>query len=92
MASQRTRDGRDHRAVEDKRRQQAADPDSGLIDGDPDMVQNAIHKERDWFASAGIEVFGTGRSRKPAQHLLPSICLTSPPVSDGRLSPDRTRL
>ncbi|MGQ3213680.1 MAG: hypothetical protein ACT6U0_02990 [Shinella sp.] len=69
-----------------------ADPDSGLIDGDPDMVQNAIHKERDWFASAGIEVFGTGRSRKPAQHLLPSICLTSPPVSDGRLSPDRTRL
>ena len=69
-----------------------ADPDSGLIDGDPGLVQDAIHKERDWFASAGIEVFGTGRSRKPAQHLLPSICLTSPPVSDGRLSPDRTRL
>ncbi|WP_312415241.1 hypothetical protein [Shinella sp.] len=69
-----------------------ADPDSGLIDGDPDMVQDAIHKERDWFASAGIEVSGRDGSRKPAQHLLPSICLTSPPVSDGRLSPDRTRL
>ena len=69
-----------------------ADPDSGLIDGDPDMVQDAIHKERDWFASAGFEVSGTDRSRKPAKHLLPNICLTSPPVSDGRLSPDRTRL
>lgn len=30
---------------------------SGLIDEDPDMVQDAIHKERDWFASAGFEVF-----------------------------------
>ena len=69
-----------------------ADPDSGLIDGDPDMVQDAIHKERDWFASAGIEVSGGDGSQKPAQHLLPSICLTSPRVSDGRLSPDRTRL
>ncbi|WP_235916834.1 MULTISPECIES: hypothetical protein [Alphaproteobacteria] len=69
-----------------------ADPDSGLIDGDPDMVQDAIHKERDWFASAGIEVSGRDGSREPAQHLLPSICLTSPPVSDGRLSPDRTEL
>lgn len=56
------------------------------------MVQDAIHKERDWFASAGIEVFGTDRSRKPAQHLLPRTCLTSPPVSDDVLSPDRTRL
>ena len=92
MAPQRIGDGRDHRAVEDKRRQQAADPDSGLIDGDPDMVQDAIHKERDWFASAGIEVSGGDGSQKPAQHLLPSICLTSPRVSDGRLSPDRTRL
>tara|TARA_R110002051_G_scaffold26097_1_gene63052 strand:+ start:13505 stop:13954 length:450 start_codon:yes stop_codon:yes gene_type:complete len=31
-----------------------ADPDSGLIDGDPGMVQDAIHKERDWFASAAM--------------------------------------
>lgn len=68
-----------------------ADPDSGLIDGDPGLVQDAIHKERDWFASAGIEVSSGDGSRKPAQHLLPSICLTSPRVSDGRLSPDRTR-
>ena len=56
------------------------------------MVQDAIRKERDWFASAGIEVFGTDRSRKPARHLLPRTCLTSPPVSDDVLSPDRTRL
>jgi hypothetical protein len=69
-----------------------ADPDSGLIDGDPDMVQDAIHKERDWFASAGFEVSGRDGSRKPAQHLVPSICLTSPPVSGGRIYPDRTRL
>ncbi|CUX66884.1 conserved hypothetical protein [Agrobacterium genomosp. 5 str. CFBP 6626] len=34
-----------------------ADPDSGLIDGDPGLVQDAIHKERDWFASAAIEVY-----------------------------------
>jgi hypothetical protein len=63
-----------------------------LIGGDPDLVQDAIHEERDWFASAGIEVSGTDRSQKPVQHLLPNICLTSPPVSDDLLSPDRTRL
>lgn len=40
-----------------------ADPDSGLIDGDPDLVQDAIHKERDWFASVGQEGSGTDRSR-----------------------------
>ncbi|MDH4438973.1 MAG: hypothetical protein QE284_01130 [Rhizobium sp.] len=32
----------------------AADPDSGLIDEDPGLVQDAIHKERDWFASVAI--------------------------------------
>ena len=31
-----------------------ADPDSGLIDGDPGMVQDAIHKERDWSVSAAM--------------------------------------
>lgn len=93
MAHQRTGDGRDHREAKGASGGSLlADPDSGLIDGDPDMVQDAIHKERDWFASAGIEVSGRDRSQKPAQHLLPSICLISPPVSDGRLSPDRTRL
>jgi hypothetical protein len=60
-----------------------ADPDSGLIDGDPDMVQDAIHKKRDWFASAGIEVYGTDQLRKPVQHLLPSTTLANPPVSPG---------
>ncbi|WP_421612091.1 hypothetical protein [Agrobacterium tumefaciens] len=25
-----------------------------MIDGDPGLVQDAIHKERDWFASAAI--------------------------------------
>ena len=30
-----------------------ADPDRGLIDGDPDLVQDAIYEERDWFASGG---------------------------------------
>jgi hypothetical protein len=54
-----------------------ADPDSGLIDGDPGLVQDAIHKERDWFASVGDRIFGTDRSRKTAQHLLPSICFIS---------------
>jgi len=28
-----------------------------LIDGDPELVQDAINKERDWFASAGQQVF-----------------------------------
>lgn len=37
-----------------------ADPDRGLIDGDPDLVQDAIDEERDWFASEGQVVFGTG--------------------------------
>jgi len=37
------------------------DPDSGLIDGDPDLVQDAITQERDWFASVGQEVSGTDR-------------------------------
>jgi hypothetical protein len=69
-----------------------ADPDSGLIGGDPDMVQDAIHKERDWFASAGIEGSGRDRSRKATQHLLASICLIGPPVSDCRRPPDRTVL
>lgn len=31
-----------------------ADPDSGLIDADPGLVQDAIHKERNWIASAAI--------------------------------------
>lgn len=74
MAPQRTGDGRDHRAVEDKRRQQAADPDSGLIDGDPDLVQDAIHKERNWFASVGQEGSGTDRSRT-SQPTISTRCL-----------------
>jgi hypothetical protein len=31
-----------------------------LIDGDPDLVQDAINQERDWFASEGQVMFGTG--------------------------------
>jgi hypothetical protein len=42
-----------------------ADPDRGLIDADPDLVQDAIHKERYWFASEGQVVFGTGLSPAP---------------------------
>ena len=30
-----------------------ADPVSGLIDGDPEPVQDAVHRERDWFALEG---------------------------------------
>ena len=54
MAPQRTGDGRDHREAEGASGGSLlADPDSGLIDGDPDMVQDAIHKERDWFCFGG---------------------------------------
>lgn len=37
-----------------------ADPDRGLIDGDPELVQDAIDKERDWFASEGQVIFRHG--------------------------------
>lgn len=37
-----------------------ADPDRGLIDGDPALVQDAINEARDWFASEGQVMFGTG--------------------------------
>jgi hypothetical protein len=49
-----------------------ADPDRGLIDGDPDLVQDAIHKERDWFASEGQVVFGTGLPPEPQLQLRPA--------------------
>lgn len=55
MAPQRTGDGRDHREAKGASGGSLlADPDSGLIDGDPGLVQDAIHIERDWFASAAI--------------------------------------
>lgn len=43
-----------------------ADPDRGLIDGDPDLVQDAIHKERDWLA-AGVGRDYTTVSRQVAK-------------------------
>ena len=61
-----------------------ADPDSGLIDADPDLVQDAIHKERDWFASVGRGVRGTDRPRMPGQHLLFEIRVVCALFSGGR--------
>ena len=54
----RTGDGRDHREGECRSGGSLlADPDRGLIDGDPELVQDAIDKERDWFASEGQVMF-----------------------------------
>lgn len=44
-----------------------ADADRGLIDGDPGMIQDAIHKERVWFASVGTE-YRHRSLRTPVQH------------------------
>ena len=52
-------------AKTERRHACVADPESGLIDGDPGMVQDAIHKERDWFASVGQEVSGMSRDLRP---------------------------
>jgi hypothetical protein len=65
-----------------------ADTHSRLIDGEPGLVKEATHKDRNWFASAGIEVWQksfTEASSAFAEHLLD-------PVSNGRLPPSWTGL
>lgn len=54
-----------------------ADPDRGLIVGDPNLVQDAINEERDWFASGGPGGFLAGVFH-PAPQLPRQLGIISP--------------